>query len=214
MVKQDTGRFHADFVLSQRTELDIFGCLARFRAFLDPLLVQLLAQPLGELGQIGRLHQLVELLLVLADLEVQMPGEILQQRQRLGCLGFGQQPNLQVEVGAVIGFAAHSVLVDQYEDRQQHALGRDDQGENPERKGIEHRQPRNPGRVPHEPHHEDHQVGDHERQAAHHADQVVADTFGGGTATGLVALQRGDRADIVLGHLGKWMVRLGWRRGS
>jgi hypothetical protein len=120
---------------------------------------------------------------IMVLIDPQTRAEAIEHLNDLGCLAFGQQVDLQVEVIPAIGNHTHSVLFYQYESGEQDRLQWGDRRQQRVRKGIERRDLRNHPGIHDDPAGESHAFKHDEGDRADEAADRICD--GLPTAPGL-----------------------------
>jgi hypothetical protein len=113
---------------------------------------------------------------------------------------------------APFGLAGHSTLTDQNEDSQEHTFGRDDEGQDAERKWVKCFEFWDQVEIYQAPSENRKHLSQQESHVAHELCNYVANSLSGSPATKGVTLQAGDRIDVVLrrirsGLAWQWAVR-------
>ena len=122
----------------------------------------------------------------------------LQQLQGLCGFFFRQEIDLEVEMGAGIGFAGHAVLLHEDEGAEQDAFDRNDHGEQDEGVRIKGSDDGQDAGIDEEPEQEPNGVEADEKHGAGKVCDEVGDALGKGAVTFGVPLERGDGADVGL----------------
>src|ERR1039457_292094 len=89
-----------------------------------------------ELGYVGSFAKGLDFLLGGIHIHARMLAEFLQHLQYGRQFLLGKHADLKVEMGAPFGLAGHSILTDEHEDCQEHAFGRNDDGQDAKGKRI------------------------------------------------------------------------------
>ena len=95
----------------------------------------------GELGYVGGFAKGLDFLLGGVHVHTRMLAEFLQHLQDGGQFLFREHSDLKIEMGAPFGLAGHSILTDEHEDCQEHAFGRNDEGQDAKGKWIKRLEP-------------------------------------------------------------------------
>src|ERR1035441_243866 len=127
-----------------------------------------------------------------------MLAECLQHLKDGGQFLLRKHADLKIQMRAPFGLAGHSTLTDQHEDRQKHAFGRDDEGQDAKRKRIKYFKSWDHTEIYQAPNGDQNQLHQQESHIADKFGNDVADSLGGSPAIKGLMLQLGDGINVVL----------------
>jgi hypothetical protein len=122
-------------------------------------------------------------------------GDLADHADEVGDLMLGQQADLQVEIGALVGRGHHPVLADQHEGRQEDGLDARDHRQHDEAL-VPRRHPGDPAQIGDDPGAEQHQMEQHEGHRPGEAGDRVGDALGQAALLRLHPAPLAQRLDI------------------